>query len=104
MLVFPVSFPNYIIDFNVQGKHSKTAFKIYAFPNFQFSHFYQEVGQALIVWIRSDEKMKILQIILKIFFFFLFVFIIQCPQIIQGYSEVPPGFPNSTAQQPRQTR
>ena len=23
---------------------------------------------------------------------------------IQGYSKVPPGFPNSTAQQPRQTR
>ena len=26
-----------------------------------------------------------------------------CEQI-QGYSEVPPGFPNSTARQPRQTR
>ena len=24
--------------------------------------------------------------------------------LIQGYSQVPPGFPNSTAQQPRQTR
>ena len=28
----------------------------------------------------------------------------QTTDRIQGYSKVPPGFPNSTAQQPRQTR
>ena len=28
----------------------------------------------------------------------------KCTRHVQGYSYVPPGFPNSTAQQPRQTR
>ena len=83
-LAFLVFFPNYVIDFNFQGKHSKTAFKIYAFPKLPlFTLFYVEVIQALIVWIRSDDKMKLLPIISKIFlFFFLFVIIMQSPQIL----------------------
>jgi len=53
------------------------------FQTSAFHIFYQEMGQALIVWIRSGDKMKLLQIILKNFsFLFLFVIIIQRPQIL----------------------
>ena len=33
-----------------------------------------------------------------------FCLIADAPEKVQGYSQVPPGFPNSTAQQLRQTR
>jgi hypothetical protein len=72
VLVFLVFVLNYVIDFNVQGTHSKTAFKIYAFPNFHFSHFFQEVEQDLIMWIRSDEKGETLANYIEKFSFLFF--------------------------------